>query len=96
MSHAAQIVIWFGPEDSGVEYQCKSCMDEKEEYQIKVKAKDDHGAESDWADPFGVSMPKNKVVNSPVPRFLQRPENCFSWLERLFSSFLIFTKLLDR
>ena len=89
-------MVWLGPEDSGVEISASHAWTKKGEYQIKVKAKDDHGAESDWADPFSVSMPKNKVGNSPVLRFLQRPENCFSWLERLFSSFPIFTKLLDR
>ena len=63
-------MVWFGPEDLGVEISANHVRMKKGEYQIKVKAKDDHGAESDWADPFGVSMPKNKVVNSPVLRFL--------------------------
>ena len=33
-------------------------------YEIKVKAKDENGAESEWSDPLEVAMPKNKVMNS--------------------------------
>ena len=32
----------------------------KGEYEIKVKAKDIFGAESEWSDPFEVTMPKLK------------------------------------
>lgn len=34
-------------------------------YSIKVKAKDSHGAESDWSDYLSVSMPKNKARSFP-------------------------------
>jgi len=41
-----------------------------ERYELKVKAIDEHGAESDWAT-LEVSMPKNKAIN-PFLLFLER------------------------
>jgi len=32
-------------------------------YEIKVKAKDVNGAESQWSDPLSVTMPRSKVSN---------------------------------
>jgi penicillin V acylase-like amidase (Ntn superfamily) len=32
-------------------------------YEVKVKARDQYGAESDWSDPLQVTMPKNKITN---------------------------------
>ena len=42
-------------------------------YEIKVKAKDIYGRESEWSDPLSVSMPKNKIAINPL--FLQFLEN---------------------
>ena len=86
---------WLGPYNSGENCEIVHTWIEQGNYQIKVKAKDEHGAESNWSEPLSVSMPKNKVVDSLVIRFLKRLENCFSWLERLFSPIHIFTKLLN-
>ena len=86
---------WLGPEDSGDTISANHAWSSKGNYQIKVKAKDEHGAVSDWSDSLSVSMPKNKMVNLLVLRFLQRLENCFSWLERLSSSLPFFTEAIE-
>jgi hypothetical protein len=32
-------------------------------YEVRVKARDEYGAESEWSDPLAVSLPKNKIAN---------------------------------
>ena len=54
-------------------------------YEIRVKAMDVHGAESNWSDPLQISMPKNKRVVSSL--FLQL-------LERLIERFTIIKQIL--
>lgn len=51
-------------------------------YNVKVKAKDEHGFESDWAT-LAVSMPKSKVINTPL------------FLQRLIQRFPLFKKILN-
>jgi len=50
-------------------------------YNIKVKAKDIHGVESDWSDPLSITMPYS--YNKPILQFLellfQRFPNTFNW-----------------
>ena len=52
-------------------------------YDIKVKAIDLYGAESEWSDPLSVSMPKNKSYNDFNP-----------WLLRLIQRFPILELLI--
>jgi hypothetical protein len=47
-----------GPYSSGIECSASNIWFEKETYEIKVKAIDIHGAESDWSDPLTISIPK--------------------------------------
>jgi hypothetical protein len=49
-----------GPYESGEECSALGIWFEEGSYEIKVKAIDEHGAESDWSDPLVVSMPKSK------------------------------------
>lgn len=51
-------------------------------YQIRVKAKDIHGAESDWSDPLVVSMPKNKRENNNGFSFLLKQLFPFHFLQQ--------------
>jgi hypothetical protein len=51
-------------------------------YDIKVKAKDINGAESDWAT-LEVTMPKNKAMDTPFFRFLELHPHMFSMLRQL-------------
>jgi hypothetical protein len=50
---------WLGPFDSGETATATYAWAEKGTYEIKVKAKDTYGDESDWSDPLSVTMPKD-------------------------------------
>ena len=74
-----EISDWIGPFDSGEEIEGSHTWDEQGTYEIKVKAKDVHGGESDWSDPLAISMPKNKVFSV-----------FFNYLERFFPNIYSF------
>ena len=48
---------WLGPYNSGVLCEAKHTWNTKNNYNIKVKAKDSHGAESLWSEPLPITMP---------------------------------------
>jgi len=52
---------WLGPYNSGEEIEASHIWTEKGSFEIKVKAKDIHGSESDWSDPLSVSMPRYRT-----------------------------------
>lgn len=56
-------------------------------YNIKVKAKDIYGEESEWSDPLSVTMPKNKEMYFTLLDFLER---FFPQIYLLFSKLLQF------
>ena len=51
---------WLGPYDSATHINMSYTWESKGDYEIRVKAKDIYGLESDWSDPLPVSMPKDK------------------------------------
>ena len=53
---------WTGLFDSGEIVEMYHSWDIKGTYEIRVKAKDINGEESDWSEPLSVSMPKNKLL----------------------------------
>jgi len=55
---------WIGPFDSGEKCEALHVWETKGDYEIRVKAKDTYGAESEWSDPLSVSMPKNKILEN--------------------------------
>lgn len=69
---------WLGPFESGEVINISHIWGIKGEYNIRVKAKDTEGYESEWSDPLVVSMPKNKSISKFNP-----------WLMRLIQRFLI-------
>jgi len=78
-----EISGWLGPYDSGELIQASHTWDEQGTYEIKVKAKDTNGAESEWSDPLPISMPRNKDL-SIFSLFLERFfPNIFSFLNSL-------------
>ena len=57
---------WVGPFDSGDEAFAMHAWDKKGTYDLRVKAKDTKGDESDWSDPLVVSMPINNAISNPI------------------------------
>jgi hypothetical protein len=75
---------WIGPYESGEEVNAQHSWSMKGNYEIKVKAKDEHGAESPWSDPLAVSMPK--TYKHPSWTLI---EKIFEWLEQIFGRALL-------
>jgi hypothetical protein len=50
---------WLGPYPSGSLINTTHTWDEKGIYNIRVKARDENGMESDWSDPLRVDVPEN-------------------------------------
>ena len=65
---------WIGPYASGEICTANHTWDKKGDFQVRVKARDDHGAQSEWSDSLSITMPKNKVINTH-PLILQFFEN---------------------
>jgi hypothetical protein len=75
---------WLGPYNSGEIAEASHIWKEEGDYQIRVKAKDDHGVQSEWSDPLPISMPKNKkLINSLFFDLLERFPQFFPILRTL-------------
>ncbi len=74
---------WTGPYNTEQTISMSHIWDVKGTYQIKVKAKDEHGEESEWSDPLPIAMPKNKVINTPFFRLLDSHSHMFPLLKHL-------------
>jgi len=64
------VTDWEGPYASDEYIESKHIWNEQGTYQVKVKAKDVHGAESDWSDPLAVTMPRNKMISQSFIQIL--------------------------
>jgi predicted GH43/DUF377 family glycosyl hydrolase len=53
---------WTKLYDSGATIETTHSWDEKGTYEIRVKAMDEHGSESDWSEPLTVSIPKTHNI----------------------------------
>lgn len=69
---------WIGPYNSGETAGARYTWTEGI-YDVKVKAKDVYGKESDWSDPLSITMPKNQRLYGLFFNFLQK------YSPRLFS-----------
>ena len=73
-----------GPYDSGQTVTASHIWWMRGSYSIKVKAKDEYGAESIWSDPLAVSMPKNRVLDDLFfPSLLNRFKGHFLSFEQI-------------
>ena len=72
---------WLGPYISGDTVNTFHTWTKRGSYNIKVKAKDEHGAESVWSDPLPISMPKNKQSINFLQQFLGQLIERFPLLE---------------
>jgi len=73
---------WIGPYASGVPISDSHTWSQGS-YNIRVKAKDVYGAESEWSVPFAISMPKDTHVQQTILlKLIER----FSFLQNFLSS----------
>ncbi len=63
---------WLGPYSSGDIVSASHSWSNKGNYEIRVKAKDTHGMESEWSDPLPVAMPKQYHWLTLLPPIMQR------------------------
>jgi hypothetical protein len=61
---------WYGPSSTGVITSASHVWTEKGTYEIKVKAKDEHGFESDWSEPLSTKMPF--LYQNPDQHFFEK------------------------
>jgi len=73
---------WFGPFASGATQTKSHTWTSQGSYTIKAKAKDVHGAESAF-NTYSVTIPRNKVLNSPFLTFLQNHPNLFPIIQKI-------------
>ncbi len=73
---------WLGPFDSGEEIEISHTWEKEGDFEIKVKAKDIYGLESEWSDPLSISVPKNKDI---ISFFINRISERAHILTYLFS-----------
>ncbi len=62
---------------------------EKDDYFVKVMAKDEHGRESDWSETLKVSIPRSRFVSRPFINLFQRYLNLFPMLKILLQRLTI-------
>ena len=74
---------YLGPYNSGEEVILSHLWERQGRYNIKVKATDEWGSQSDWTT-ISVSMPKNKPNNTPFLNFLENHPNLFPMLRQIF------------
>lgn len=77
---------WLGPYEPDAAANAKHTWSAKGTYQIKVKAKDTNGAESDWSNPLSVSMPRTMSFNSLFMKFLERFPHAFPIMRHLLAT----------
>jgi hypothetical protein len=69
---------WLGPYNSNVGVEANHIWNEQGSYQIKVKAKDVYGAESEWSEPLSISIPRNRFkVRHMLLDFLELIQSAF-------------------
>ena len=65
---------WIGPYNSGTTGYADHQWTEQGNFEIRVRAKDDHGTQSEWSDPLPITLPKAHTSNT--------------WFQYLFNQFL--------
>lgn len=67
---------WLGPYSSGRRVSASHTWSERGDFEVRVKAKDDHGVIGDWSDPLPITMPKSFS-------FFGRLSQLFDWFSPL-------------
>jgi hypothetical protein len=61
---------WIGPLNSGETVKSNHSWTNKGEYEIKVKAKDENGVQSNWSEPLIITIPRGKTYNFNLNLFI--------------------------
>ncbi|MGF3554248.1 MAG: C25 family cysteine peptidase [Thermoplasmatota archaeon] len=80
---------WIGPYNSGTSTSSKHTWTTKGTYQVKVKAKDVFGAESDWSDPLLVTISRNRGIDKLLLRLFDIHPLLFKILPLFFKGLKI-------
>jgi hypothetical protein len=75
---------WTEFEETGETIEASHSWSTHGSYTIRVKAMDEHGAESGWSEPLPISMPKSKTNNPLFLNFLENHPHMFPILRHLF------------
>lgn len=87
--------VWHGPFKSGESINISHLWIRSNEYSIRVKCKNIIGIESDWSDSLGVSMTKNKILDSSPIRFFNNHPHLISLLQLILNiSFNIYKVII--
>jgi len=76
---------WIGPYTSGNTISVTNTWFTEGTYEIKVKAKDIHGKQSEWSESLTISMPRNKAINHHkiLEKIWERFPNIFPLLKQI-------------
>ena len=61
---------WIGPYSSEEECTVSHMWTQRDTYQIRVRAKDSNGMQSQWSEPLELSLPKNKICSNVLIRYI--------------------------
>ena len=81
---------WLGPYDSGYALGASHKWFSNGKYNVKVKAKDIYGTETDWSDSLMVSISKGKSSKTIQYNFLQKHLDHFPLFEQILQRLSIF------
>ena len=69
---------WIGPFNSGETANSSHIWKKRGKFNIRVKAKDIYGHESDWSEPLNISISRGRIlINSPNIQLLEKLMNKF-------------------
>jgi hypothetical protein len=79
---------WIGPEDSGTQVSSTHTWTRTDVFNVKVKAKDIRGDQSEWSEPLAIDIPRSKTVKTTLF------QDIFDYLEDIFPILKITFRLL--
>ena len=86
---------WVGPFDSGETFEVDHIWKEKGTYNIRVKAKDIDGTQSEWSDIFEVGIPREKKISkTETVQLIKKLVDRFPISKKIFS-LPIFERVFD-
>ena len=75
---------WLGPYTSGIEVGASHTWEKQNDFQVKAKAKDTDGYESEWSNYLVVTIPRSRTISESLfMRLLERFPNAFPIMRQL-------------